>query len=476
MKKISFVTATLFVFIVILLMAMGGTGCANIVPPSGGPRDSIPPLLLKTTPGDSTRNFKGNKITFTFDEFIDIDNPGENLLISPSLKTNPVVDHKLNTITLKLKDTLDDNTTYTIQFGRAVKDFNEGNILQNLVYTFSTGPYIDSLQLKGKVILAETGKIDTTLIVMLHTSANDSAVVKERPRYISKLNGQGEFVFTNLPPKTFYIYTLKDNNGTRRYLDEKQLFGFADKPVTLSDSVSPVTLYAYSESDATPNIPASPASGNRNRRGPGDVADKRLKLQTNLVNNQQDLLSPLVISTDKSLRSFDSTKLKLYTDSVFNPVTDCQFVKDSSNKKIVLQFKWKEQTLYHIILDKDFAVDEEGKKLLRNDTISFTTKKLADYGSVKLTIRNVDMSKNPILQFIAGNQLYKSYPLAGNTFSEDLFLPGEYELRILYDENKNGKWDAGKFFGKHQQPEIAKPIERKINIKPAWKNEFDISL
>ncbi|HUM98047.1 MAG TPA: Ig-like domain-containing protein [Chitinophagaceae bacterium] len=476
MKKISFVMATLFVFIVILLMAMGGTGCANIVPPSGGPRDSIPPLLLKTTPGDSTRNFKGNKITFTFDEFIDIDNPGENLLISPSLKTNPVVDHKLNTITLKLKDTLDDNTTYTIQFGRAVKDFNEGNILQNLVYTFSTGPYIDSLQLKGKVILAETGKIDTTLIVMLHTSANDSAVVKERPRYISKLNGQGEFVFTNLPPKTFYIYTLKDNNGTRRYLDEKQLFGFADKPVTLSDSVSPVTLYAYSESDATPNIPASPASGNRNRRGPGDVADKRLKLQTNLVNNQQDLLSPLVISTDKSLRSFDSTKLKLYTDSVFNPVTDCQFVKDSSNKKIVLQFKWKEQTLYHIILDKDFAVDEEGKKLLRNDTISFTTKKLADYGSVKLTIRNVDMSKNPILQFIAGNQLYKSYPLAGNTFSEDLFLPGEYELRILYDENKNGKWDAGKFFGKHQQPEIAKPIERKINIKPAWKNEFDISL
>jgi len=174
MKKISFVTATLLAFIVILVMAVGGSGCANIVPPSGGPRDSIPPLLLKTTPGDSTRNFKGNKITFTFDEFID------------SPKSQPVVDHKLNTLTLKIKDTLENNTTYTIQFGRTVKDFNEGNVLQNLVYTFSTGPYIDSLQLKGKVILAETGKIDTTLIVMLHTSANDSAVVKERPRYIAK--------------------------------------------------------------------------------------------------------------------------------------------------------------------------------------------------------------------------------------------------------------------------------------------------
>lgn len=476
MKSISFVTATLLAFIVILVMAVGGSGCANIVPPSGGPRDSIPPLLLKTTPGDSTRNFKGNKITFTFDEFIDVDNPSENLLISPSPKSQPVVDHKLNTLTLKIKDTLENNTTYTIQFGRTVKDFNEGNVLQNLVYTFSTGPYIDSLQLKGKVILAETGKIDTTLIVMLHTSANDSAVVKERPRYIAKLNGHGEFVFTNLPPKTFYIYTLKDNNGTRRYLDEKQLFGFADKPVSLSDTVTPVTLYAYSETEVTTQMTASPAAGNRNRRGPGDVADKRLKLQTNLVNNQQDLLSPLFISTDKPLRSFDSTKLKLYTDSAFNVVTDYQFVKDSSNKKIVLQNKWKEHTLYHIILDKDFAVDEEGKKLLRNDTISFTTKKLTDYGSVKLTIRNVDMSKNPVLQFIAGNQLYKSYPLRSNTFNEDIFLPGEFELRILYDDNKNGRWDPGVFFGKHRQPEIAKPIERKINIKPSWKNEFDISL
>ncbi|HNC38624.1 MAG TPA: Ig-like domain-containing protein, partial [Chitinophagaceae bacterium] len=98
MKKISFVTATLLAFIVILVMAVGGSGCANIVPPSGGPRDSIPPLLLKTTPGDSTRNFKGNKITFTFDEFIDVDNPSENLLISPSPKSQPVVDHKLNTL------------------------------------------------------------------------------------------------------------------------------------------------------------------------------------------------------------------------------------------------------------------------------------------------------------------------------------------------------------------------------------------
>ena len=459
-----------------VVLSFGGSGCANIVPPSGGPRDSIAPVLLKISPGDSTRNFKGNKITFTFDEFIDVQNQEENLLISPSPKTNPVVDHKLNTLTLKLKDTLDPNTTYTINFGKMVKDFNEGNVLDNLVYTFSTGAFIDSLQLSGKVILAETGKIDTTLIVMLHTNGADSAVVKERPRYITKLNSQGEYHFVNLPPQTFYLYALKDNSGTRRYLDAKQLFAFADEPVKISNDTKPVTLYAYSEAEENRTSTAPVSSGNRNRRGGEVQADKRLKFQTTLNNNQQDLLTPFALMFEQPLRSYDSSKIKLFTDSVFNPATGYRFVKDSSNKKIVLENTWKENTMYHVVLDKDFATDSSGKKLLKTDTITFVSKKLSDYGSVKLTIRNLEQARNPVLQFIFGNSLYKSIPLSGNSFSTDVFLPGEYELRILYDENKNGKWDPGVFFGKRRQPEIAKPIERRINIKPAWKNEFDISL
>ena len=87
------------------------TGCANIIPPQGGPRDSIPPVLLKATPGDSTRNFTGNKITFTFDEFIELQDIQGNINVSPSPKINPAVDYKLNTVTVKLKDSLESNTT-----------------------------------------------------------------------------------------------------------------------------------------------------------------------------------------------------------------------------------------------------------------------------------------------------------------------------------------------------------------------------
>ncbi|HYM92676.1 MAG TPA: Ig-like domain-containing protein, partial [Chitinophagaceae bacterium] len=96
---------------------------------------------------------------FSFNEFIDIQNVQENLIVSPLSKSIPDVTSKLNTMTVKLKDTLEPNTTYSLNFGNAVRDYNEGNVLKNFTYVFSTGNSIDSLQLRGKVILAENGKL-----------------------------------------------------------------------------------------------------------------------------------------------------------------------------------------------------------------------------------------------------------------------------------------------------------------------------
>ena len=470
--------SSVFVLLILAISLLTGPGCANIIPPQGGPRDTIPPMLLKVTPGDSTRNFNGNKISFAFDEFIELQDIQGNINLSPSPTINPVVDYKLNTVTVKLKDPLESNTTYSINFGNAIKDFNEGNPLKGFTYTFSTGQYIDSLEITGKVILAENGKTDSTLIVMLHTNPDDSAVVKERPRYIVKLDGNGNFIFKNLPPKTFYLYALKDEGGTRRYLESKQLFAFADKPVIVDSKTEPVTLYAYAMKHTTQqplSLPNINIGGNRNKGG-GITAESRLKFQTNLSNNQQDLLSPFFITFEQPLRIFDSSKIRLYTDSTFNPAPAYSFQKDTTNKKILLTHTWKENTTYHLILDKDFAVDSTGKKLLKTDTLSFKTKKLADYGSLQLKFKNLDLANNPVLLFVNGETILKSVQLTTTAFSQTVFLPGEYELRILYDNNKNGVWDPGQFFGKHQQPELVKPIERKITVKPAWENEIEIVL
>jgi hypothetical protein len=462
-----------FIFTAIILVSiLSGPGCANIVPPQGGLRDSIPPLLISANPADSSRNFKDNKIIFTFDEFVEIQNIQENLMVSPLPQILPVVDYKLKTITVKLKDSLEANTTYSLNFGNAIKDYTEGNPLKDFTYTFSTGRYIDSLELKGKVVLAENGKTDTTLIVMLHTRADDSVVIKEKPRYVTRLDSKGNFIFKNLPPKTFYLYALKDDGGTRRYLTEKQLFAFADTPVTSQKDGALVTLYAYAAKTTTTQ-PVTNITINRNKLT-ADGADKRLKYQTNLVANVQDLLSAFNMTFDQALKSFDSSRIKLYTDTTFTPVVDYKFIKDSTNKKLTLNTAWKENTVYHVVLDKDFAEDSAGRKLFKTDTLNFSTKKVSEYGSLKLKFRNLDISKNPVLQIVLNETIYKSYPLTSADFSQSLFLPGEYELRILYDKNKNGLWDPGDFFGKHLQPELVKQIERRINVKPAWLNEFEI--
>ncbi|MBK5273012.1 MAG: Ig-like domain-containing protein, partial [Bacteroidia bacterium] len=391
------------------------------------------------------------------------------------------VDYKLNTVTVKLKDTLESNTTYSLNFGKAIKDVNEGNVMKDFTYIFSTGPYIDSLQLKGTVVLAETGKADSTLIVMLHTSSNDSVVIKEKPRYIAKLDSMGNFIFKNLPQATYYLYALKDDGGTLRYFNDKQLFAFADKPITVDTKTEPVILYAYiaAEEQEAPSSSSSSSSlqglsfNNRNRAN--NTAENRLKYQTNLNNKQQDLLSNFKMTFDKPLRLFDSSKINLYADSTFTPVEAYRFVLDSSSRKLELITTWKENTSYHLIMDKDFADDSSGNKLLKTDTLSFLTNKLSDYGSVKLKLHHLDLSKNPVLQFIAGNSLYKSYPLSSEDFSESLFLPGDYELRLLFDDNKNGQWDPGDFFVEHRQPEIVKPFSRHtITIKKSWENEFDL--
>lgn len=469
-----------FLFLLLALIVLQQTtllpGCANIIPPAGGPRDSLPPVLSKSNPADSTRNFSGNRLIFTFNEFVELQNPQQALIISPLPKNFPSVDYRLNTVTVKLKDTLEPNTTYTLNFGDAIKDFTEGNVLKNFTYIFSTGNYIDSLELRGKVILAETGKVDTTLIVMLHTNPDDSAVVNEKPRYITRLDSKGQFVFKSLPPKTFYLYALKDDGGSRRYFDEKQLFAFAGRPVQVNSNPDTITLYAYSgkpSSGAVANIP--PVSiGARNK--PRNTEEKRLRYQTNLSGNKHDLLKDFIMTFDDELKVFDSLKIRLYTDSAFNPVSGYHFTRDSTGKSITLLNKWKENTLYHLIMDRDFAEDSSGKKLLKTDTLSFQTRKLSDYGSLKLRFKNLDPASNPVLLILTGETIYKSFPLTGNEINEALFTPGDYDLRILYDQNRNGKWDPGEFFGKHRQPEIVKPVEKKVSVKASFQNEFDITL
>lgn len=469
----SLIFSGLILITALATLVTGSTGCANIVPPQGGPRDTIPPVLLKVSPNDSATGFTGNKIVFNFDEFVEVQNIQEQLLISPLPKISPLVDYKLREVTVKLKDTLEPNTTYTLDFGKSVKDITEGNFIKDLRYIFTTGNYIDSLELEGQVLNAETAKPDSTLIVMLHTSSADSAVIKEKPKYIARLDNKGRYHFRNLPAGHYYIYALKDEGGTRRYMSDKQLFAFADSVVDPSVSKTGPMLMAWGKKEK--NTPAMIDAGTGNNRNkPATGTDKRLKFQLNLSNNQQDLLGDFVMSFETPLKNFDSTGFRLYTDSSFNPVPAYRLSKDSTGLNITVKTAWKEQTLYQLILDKTFAEDSSGRQLLKGDTLSFVTKKKADYGTLKIRFRKLDLDKKPVLQLILGQQPAVNYPLSTAEFNLSLVNPGEYELRIFYDSNGNGIWDTGEFFKTRRQPETVIPISRKVTVKPNWTNEYDI--
>lgn len=463
---------TVLILLILSISVISGVGCANIVPPQGGPRDSLPPRLVRASPADSTLNFRGNRIELTFDEFIDLQNVQQNLLFTPTFATNPQIDVRLRSMTIRLRDTLEPNTTYSFNFGNALKDFNEGNVLPGFTYTFSTGPAFDTLSLRGNVVLAESGKVDTTLIAVLYRNPDDSAIVTERPRYISRLDGNGNFTFRNLPAGTFYLYAFGDAAG-RRY-NNRQYFAFADSPMVIRPGMPPATLYAYKSAPApTPatTTPQTPTNGRRDNNG----SDRRLRFSTNLNNSEQDLLKDLILTFEQPLRLYDSSRLRLTQDSTFTAVNYSTRL-DSTRKQLTLQTQWAPATPYHLILDKDFAEDTLGRRLLKSDTLSFATRKLTDYGRLRIRLTNVDTAQRPVLQLLQNNAIVYSASIGSGQITIDQFTPGEYDVQVLFDRNNNGKWDAGQFFGTKRQPEIVRPIDRRITIKGGVNNEFDVSL
>lgn len=476
-------------FIVSFLLMAGiitGTGCANIIPPTGGPKDTLPPVLLTATPVEFSKHVSSNKIVFRFDEYIKADNIRTELVVNPVPKVEPTTDGHLQTVTVKLKDTLQPNTTYTLNFYKGIMDVNEGNILRNFTYVFSTGDHIDSGSFGGNVLLALTGRPDSSLVVVLHKKLEDSAVFKDRPRYLTRVDTTGHFQFEHIEKGRYAVYAMKDEGNSHKYLSKSQLFAFADAPVDVSSATAPLTLYAYSEEPETKSASksgngTSGSSGGANLQTKSNKKskekDRRLELQTNTTNGVFDILDTFRISFATGMKSFDSTLVR-FTNENFGdiPLNQYRWVRDTTNKNFYLAYRWPLDTKFNLILPKAFGEDSAGRKLLKDDTISFRTKKDIDYGEVQIRVFNLDLSRKPVLLFYSGDLKY-SYPFGNKkTIRQILFKPGDYELRILYDTNGNGKWDTGHFFGKRQQPEKIVTVLKKFTVKANWDNDRDINM
>lgn len=439
-----------------------GSGCANIVPPSGGPRDSLPPVPVSAVPKDSSTLVKEQKITIVFDEFVELKEPTQKVIISPYPVKDPAIEYRLKTVTVRLKDSLLPNTTYNINFGDAIVDLNEGNILKNFQYSFSTGTSIDSNQLPGKVILAETGKTDSTMFALLYRKEEDSTVFKERPMYIARVDGQGNFRFNNLPTGKFYVYALRDEDGNKKYTQGIEQFAFLDSTITVSTTTPAVQLYAFATE--------------KERQKTTATQDKKagLIVSANLESGAFDLLDTFRLRYTKPIRSYDLSKIRLLQDSI-HPITNFSIINDSINKQLLLVNTWKHGGKYDLFLDKEYAADSSGLKSLKNDTISFRVKTEKEYGSVRIRFTELDTASHPVLLFYNNDDIVGRYPLTGKEFFRQKFKPGSYKLGLLFDINRNGVWDPGDYFAKpKRQPELVQPLNNTITVKENWDNELVI--
>lgn len=466
----------LCILIAALFIPFTFTGCANIIPPSGGPRDTIPPRLVMAVPKDSILQFNANKILLTFDEYVDVKDVQKNLIVSPSPKSTPIIKNHLKNITIQLKDTLHPNTTYSINFGNAIRDVNEGNILKSFIYVFSTGNQLDTFSFRGKVVLAETGKTDSTLIVVLHENLNDTAIIKDVPEYYARVNGKGNFVFRFLPAKTFAAYVLPDDYS-KRYDDSTKMFAFLDSGITIGPHTPMVAFYAFEAAKKKEKAAktTAPSAAKLIKNKERNEEQKRLRFSLNLDNGKQDLLNPaLQIKFSTPLDTLNIAGIELL-DTLFKPIKTYIVQLDTTKTICSITYPWREAEHFILILQKDVATDTNHIQLARADTIRFATKNESDYGSLRIRFNHLDLARHPVVQLLQNNTIVESIPITSNEIYRKLYRPGDYDLRILYDTNQNGVWNAGNF-KKHLQPEIVQDLDKKIVLKNNWDNEYELNL
>jgi hypothetical protein len=224
--------------------------CAQVVPLSGGPRDRKAPELLEAIPENSAIHFNSAMITLRFNEYIQLKDLKNQLTVSPRLLSEPEISVQGKKIVIELKkEELLPNTTYRFNFGKAVADMTEGNAIQGFEYAFSTGSYLDSLQIKGTVRDAfnESPLENTNVGLYIYDKTeNDSLVYKNLPDYLAKTDNNGNFVFSKLPPKTYKVLALADKNKNMVYDGESEKIGFRNDLLKLG-SDSSVNLHLFSE-------------------------------------------------------------------------------------------------------------------------------------------------------------------------------------------------------------------------------------
>ncbi len=518
---------TAFIYLVVILF----TSCAIQVAPQGGEKDVLPPKILKTIPENFSINVKPTDIVLSFDEFIVLNDVNTQLVVSPLLKYAPETKIRKKSVTIHFLDTLEENTTYTLNFGNAIADNNEGNVLENYQFVFSTGSVVDSLKIEGKIEYAFDHKIDKALLALIYKETDDSLPFIKRPMYFAKTNTEGEFSINNIAPGNYKLIALEDKDGNYLYTSGEENVGFSDS--LISAGSEKVFIRLFKESQAlrlSKSISVSPGKVFLVFSAAADTLKinwlsdlKKLDIYSQQFSEQKDTLTILYKNTEMDSLSFyyfdgkrmDTVDVRLFKKgkqvlqrgkfelelSATDPTSVHHFYQPyriSSNHPlvnldtagIILKKDSTEQNDYRInfsdSLKTSFEItskwDEKSNYELflppstvediyglKNDTVKlqWTIRPEVYYGTMFLKMNSFKGSI--VVQLLDEKDfLIRQSIVSGDTTIKYLNLdPMVYRIKIIYDDNSNKIWDTGNLL-KHIQPERTEYYPEKITIRANW--------
>lgn len=524
-------------------------GCARQTAPTGGPKDTIPPIILNTIPAHEQIRYQATDVTLTFNETIILNNPKEEILIIPDVGKDYDITSKKNKVNITFKTPLEENTTYSINFREAVEDITEKNPAEGLKLAFSTGDYIDSLSITGNVYYLLTTKPPKDATVALYQS-DTFDIFKHKPSYFSKTDLKGNFSIENLKPGDYYIYAMDDKNKNLFIDSKSEPYGFLSTTIHLHQDTTnisiplisldtrPLKLTSARPSNTYYNIKTSKSMATYTLTAASDypiiscfTPDQANIILYNTFPDQDSLLIHLIAEdsihnqvdttlyakfserkakpetyqlTQKDFRilgpkgiltgqlisnkplltvNYDSiyyrvdsmtvlpiTKDDIVTDSATNTITihksfdpklliiapppphDKEQHPTTTKKEKILKpntpKKSKDQDNQLVIAQKTFiSIESDTSKLI---TFNIKPTTLESTGIIAVQVKTTET--NYIVQLLSTDYTVLATSINTPLTNFEDLPPKDYQLRLIIDTNKDGRWTPGNFFT-HQEPE-----------------------
>ena len=517
--------------VLLVILSLIFINCANKGTPQGGPKDEMPPEIIKSEPENFSTNFKGDEIKIYFNEYVKLKDLQKQLIISPPMKTQPEIKPlggASREITIKIFDTLQPNTTYAFNFGNSIEDNNEGNLFSYYRYVFSTGEYIDSLTVKGSIKDALLREPETFVNVSLYevdSTFTDSIIYKQVPKYITNtLDSLTTFTIENIKEGKYLLVALKDNNGDNKFQQKKDKIAFYKEFIDVpKDTTYRLTLFKE-ELDYKASRPRL-MSGEKIAFGyEGDYKNMKIELLSEVpedfeykitkdpetdslyywykprmevdslifkVSNldfekeftarisEQERDSLILTTSPKGNIAFEEP-LEFYGDTPFINFDASKINildKDSTDVIFTTKFDTIANTYslnFEKTEDNSYSVQllpEAFKGFFGKSSdslmVSVKTQKISDFGYVRFNLANAKYPAIVQLTDAKGEVKVEQYITEQKPLDFLNLKPAKYFVRVIHDKNGNGKYDTGNYL-KKIQPEEVSHFEMSEDVRPDW--------